>query len=75
MDLKFTLENSRSAAVNTLLNTTIYLKAIKYLNIRLRQIYYTNLELNIGVQKIEDQMLYFGTKDSGLLCWKLKMLW
>ena len=32
------LENSSSAAVNTLLNTIIYLKAAKYLNIRLRHL-------------------------------------
>ena len=39
MDRKPVLENSSSAAVNTLLNTIIYLNAVKYLNIRLRQIY------------------------------------
>ena len=31
MDLKFVLDNSSSAAVNTLSNMMIYLKAIKYL--------------------------------------------
>ena len=35
MDQELVLENSSSAAVNTLPNTTIYLKAVKYLNIRL----------------------------------------
>ena len=35
MDLKLVLENSSSAAVNAQLNTIIYLKAIKYLNIDL----------------------------------------
>ena len=30
-----------------------------------------NLELKIRVRKIEDPMLYYGCKDSGLLCWKL----
>ena len=39
IDHKLFLENSNSAAVNTILNTVIYLKAVKYLNIRLRQIY------------------------------------
>ena len=37
MDHELVLENSSSNAVNTLLNTIIYLKAIKYLDIRLRQ--------------------------------------
>ena len=39
IELEFFLENSSSAFVYTLLNTVIYLKALKYLNIRLRQIY------------------------------------
>ena len=39
MEHKLVLENSTSAAVNTLLNAIIYLKVIKYLNIRMRQIY------------------------------------
>ena len=39
MEHKPVLENSSSAAVNTLLNAIIYLKVIKYLNIRMRQIY------------------------------------
>ena len=47
MDHEVVFENSSSAAVNTLLNTIIYLKAVKYLNIRLRQIYQKNLELKI----------------------------
>ena len=38
MDYKSVLENFSSVAVFTLLNTIIYLKAIKYLSIRLRQI-------------------------------------
>ena len=50
-------------------------KAVKYLNISLRQIYQSNLELIIRVQKIEDQILFYGSKYSGLLCWKLKTLW
>ena len=45
MDHKLILENSNSAAVYTLLNKIIYLKAIKYLIIRLRQIYYADPEL------------------------------
>ena len=57
---KLFFENSSSAAVNTLPNTIIYLKTVKYLNVRLRQIYQTNLELKIRVQKIEDRMLYYG---------------
>ena len=39
MDHELVLENSSLIAVYTLLNTIIYLKAIKYLNIRLRQIH------------------------------------
>ena len=39
MDHEFAPENFSLAAVNTLPNTVIYLKAIKYLNIGLRQIY------------------------------------
>ena len=39
MDDEFVLENYSSAAVYTFPNTIIYLKAVKYLNIRLRQIY------------------------------------
>ena len=35
MDHKLVLKNSSSAAVNTMLNTIIYLKAIKDLHIRL----------------------------------------
>ena len=38
MDHSFTLENSSSAAAYTLPNTIIYLKAVKYLNIRLRHL-------------------------------------
>ena len=36
MDNVFALENSSSAAVNTLPNTTIYLTTAKYFNTRLR---------------------------------------
>ena len=39
MDHEIVLENSSSAAVYTLRNTIIYFKAVKYLNIRLREIY------------------------------------
>ena len=28
----------------------------------------------VRVRKIEDQTLYYGCKDLGLLCWKLKTL-
>ena len=31
-----------------------------------------NLEIKIGVQKIEDPLLHYGCKESGLLCWKFK---
>ena len=75
MDQELVLENSSSAAVYMLPNIIIYLKAIKYLNIRLRQIYWTDLKLKIRVQKIEDWMLFYGCKDSGLPSWKLKTLW
>ena len=39
MDHKLVFENSSSADVSTLSNNTVYLKAVKYLNIRLRKIY------------------------------------
>ena len=39
MNHKIVFENCSEAAANTLQNTIIYLKAVKYLNIRLRQIY------------------------------------
>ena len=67
MDHKLALENPGSTAVYTLPNTIINLKAIKYSNIRMRQIYQTDLELKMR--------LYYSCKDSGLLYWKLKMLW
>ena len=41
MNHELVLENSSLAAAYSLPNTIIYLKAIKYLNIRLRQIYWT----------------------------------
>ena len=63
MDYKLVLENSSTATVNTLPNTVIYLKTVKY------------KELKVRVQKIKDRMLYYGCKDSGLWCWKLKTLW
>ena len=49
MDHELVLENPSSAAVNILPKTIIYLKAARYLNIRLREIYYTNQELEIRV--------------------------
>ena len=73
MDHKLVLENSSSGAVYTLPNTIIYLSAMKYLD--LGQIYKTDLELKIRLRKIDNRMLYYGCKDSGLLCWKLKTLW
>ena len=39
MDHKLVFENSSSADVSTLSNNIVYLKAVKYLNIRLRKIY------------------------------------
>ena len=68
MDHKLVRENSSSAAVSTLWNTIIFLKVVKYSNFRLRQIYWTNVEFKIRVQKIEDWKLYHGSKDLGLLC-------
>ena len=41
MNHELVLKNSSLAAAYSLPNTIIYLKAIKYLNIRLRQIYWT----------------------------------
>ena len=64
-----------STAVYILPNIIIYLKAIKYLNVRLRQAYKLDLEWKIRVQKIEDQILYYGCRDSELLCWKLETFW
>ena len=66
MGHKLVFGNSTSTTVYSLPNTIIYLKAIKYLNIRLRQ---------IRVWKIEDRMLYYGCKNLGLFCWKLKTQW
>ena len=39
MDHKLVLQNSSSAVAYMLPNTIIYMQVIKYLNIRLRQIY------------------------------------
>ena len=39
IDHELVFENSGSDAVNMLPNTIIYVKALKYLNIKLRQIY------------------------------------
>ena len=75
MDDELVLENSSSAAVYTLPNAIIYLKAIKYWNTALSRIYLTDLELNIRVRKIEDRELYYGCNNLGLLFWKLKTLW
>ena len=43
MDHELVFEKSNSAAAYTLPKTIIYLKAIKYLNTRLRQIYLADL--------------------------------
>ena len=67
MGHELVLENCTSATAYTLPNTNIYLKAINYLNIRLRQIYEADLKLKTKVPEIEDQMLHYGCKDSGLL--------
>ena len=53
MGHKLVLENSSSAAVNTMPNTIIYLEVVEYLITKLTQIYQTNLELK-------------GAKDCGL---------
>ena len=64
MDHDLVLENSSSATVYILPNT-IYLKAIKYLNVRFN----INIKLKVRVQKIDDRMLYYGWKVLRLLCW------
>ena len=74
MDHELVFGNSSSTAVYKLPSTIIYLEAVSYLNIRLRQICKTELELKIRVRKIEDSTLCYGCKDSRLLCWKLKTL-
>ena len=73
MNPELFIQNSISAAFNTLPNTIIYLKIVNYLNIRLRQIFETNLELKM--RKIENRMLYYGCKGLELLCLKSKALW
>ena len=50
MNHKLVLENSSSATVYKLPNTIIHLKAIKYLNIRLRQIYENRPETEDNIQ-------------------------
>ena len=50
MNHKLVLENSSSAAVYKLPKTIIHLKAIKYLNIRLRQIYENRPETEDDIQ-------------------------
>ena len=50
MDYSLVLENSSLAAVYSLSNTIIYLKALNYLNIRQRQ----STKLKVRVQTIED---------------------
>ena len=67
MNHELVLENSCSAAIYVLPNIIIYFKAGKYLNIRRRRIYQVDLELKRRVRKNEDQMLYYGCKDLGLL--------
>ena len=75
MDHERFLESSSSASVNILPNIITYLRAVKYLNIKLRLEFEYQTELKVSVRKIEHQMLYHGCKDSRLLCWKLKILW
>ena len=57
------LESSSSAAVYTLLSTIIYLKAVKYLNIRMRKIHQTDMELKIKVRNVADPVLYYNCND------------
>ena len=73
MDHKLFVENSRSAAVNTLPNYIIYFEGRKVFEYRTETDLLhetTNLELKVKVWKIDD-----GCKDLGLLCRKLKRLW
>ena len=46
MDHELVLENSSTADAYTQANMIIYLEAAKHYHIRLRQIYYMDLELN-----------------------------
>ena len=57
------LEKSSSAAVYTLPSTIIYLKAVKYLNITMRKIHQTDMELKIMVRNVEDPVLYYNCND------------
>ena len=76
MDHKLILENSSSNAVNTQLNAIIFLKAVKYVNIRLRQIYCIKQTWNFS-KGVKDWVWngHYGCKDLGPLCWKLKTFW
>ena len=75
MDHELVPENRSSEDANILPNTSIYLKAVNYLNLKLRQIYRIKRICNLSVRKIEDGVVYHDCKDSGPLCWKLKTLW
>ena len=77
MDHKLFVENSSSAAVNTLPNCIIYFECRKVFGYQTETdlLHETNLELKIKVWKIDNGMLYYGCKDLGLLCRKLKRLW
>ena len=57
------LEKSSSAAVYTLPSTIIYLKAVKYLNITMRKIHQTDMELKIMGRNVEDPVLYYNCND------------
>ena len=50
MDHEVVPENSSSAAVYTLPNTIIYLKAVKYLNIRMRHLLNKPGTYNMGAK-------------------------
>ena len=70
MDHKLVIENSSSVAAEYL-----YLfkghKVFEYQTVA----DLLNGPKGVRVRKIEEQILYYSCKDSGLLCWKLKTLW
>ena len=53
MNHELVFENSSSAGLYTVPNSIIFLKVIKYLNIRLREIYYPDLEPKTRMRKTE----------------------
>lgn len=53
MNHELVFENSSSAGLYTVPNSIIFLKVIKYLNIRLKEIYYPDLEPKTRMRKTE----------------------